>query len=100
MPFDSDEVHSKIEAMEAIRRERSPLLASAIETLDAAVWVLAGGSHAQAVSLFHTAIELSLKAELDRVHRALISLAKAAGGLPCTEERHRARWSPRGDVDG
>jgi hypothetical protein len=73
MPFDSDEVQTKIQAMEAIRRERSPLLASAIETLDAAIWVMAGGSHAQAVSLFHTAIELSLKAELDRVHRALIA---------------------------
>ena len=73
MPFDSQEVHWKSEAMEAIRRERSPLLASAIETLDAAIWVMAGGSHAQAVSLFHTVIELSLKAELDRVHRALIA---------------------------
>jgi len=73
MPFDSYEVGRKSQAMEAIRRERSPLLASAIETLDAAVWVMAGGSHAQAVSLFHTAIELSLKAELDRVHRALIA---------------------------
>lgn len=73
MPFDADEVYRKNGAMEAIRRERSPLLASSIETLDAATWVMAGGSHAQAVSLFHTAIELSLKAELDRVHRALIA---------------------------
>ena len=48
MPFDSYEVGRKSQAMEAIRRERSPLLASSIETLDTAIWVMAGGSQAQA----------------------------------------------------
>lgn len=73
MPFDDSEVGLRAQSMAAIRKDRSPMLASAVETLEAAIWLMAGGSYAQAVSLLHTSIELSLKAELDRVHRALIA---------------------------
>lgn len=51
----------------------SKLLTNALELIDGAIWLVAGGRHSQAVSVLHNAIELVFKAELERVHRVLIA---------------------------
>lgn len=73
MPYDAVELHSQHKAIALLREHRPPMLASAIDTFNAAMWVVAGGRLPQAVSLLHTSIELALKSELDRVHRALVA---------------------------
>lgn len=51
----------------------SQLLTNALELIDSALWLVAGGRNAQAVSALHNSIELIFKAELERVHRVLIA---------------------------
>lgn len=51
----------------------SQLLTNALELIDSALWLIAGGRHSQAISALHNAIELTFKAELERVHRVLIA---------------------------
>lgn len=51
----------------------SQLLTNALELIDSALWLVAGGRNSQAVSALHNSIELIFKAELERVHRVLIA---------------------------
>lgn len=51
----------------------SQLLTNALELIDSALWLVAGGRISQAVSALHNSIELIFKAELERVHRVLIA---------------------------
>lgn len=54
------------------REAPSSLVPHALEQLDAAIWLIAGSRHSQAVILLHTAIELLLKSELERLHPLLV----------------------------
>ncbi|WP_371227802.1 hypothetical protein ACAW63_19265 [Pseudomonas sp. QE6] len=63
----------RVAQWEKARATQSHLLVNALELVDGALWLVAGGRLSQAVSALHNAIELVLKAELERVHRALIA---------------------------
>lgn len=56
-----------------LNSQSSPWLTSSLETIDAALWLIAGERIAQSLSLFHNAIELMLKSELARVNPVLIA---------------------------
>src|SRR5262245_18539002 len=73
MPYDALEYLKRELALKKIRESHSPLAVSAMESLDAALWLLGGRREPQALSLLHNAIELALKGELENIHRALIA---------------------------
>jgi hypothetical protein len=52
---------------------RLPLFRGCVDTLYAALWLIAGENYPQALSLFHSSIELAFKAELARIHPLLIA---------------------------
>jgi hypothetical protein len=58
---------------EKVKKLESRLVSSAVNMVEAAYWLIAGDSFAQALVLFDGAIELLLKGELERVHPILIA---------------------------
>jgi hypothetical protein len=67
------EERKKIQALNS-----TPLL-SAVDSVEASLWLIAGGRIAQAVVLLDNAIEVALKSELERIHKILIADSKALG---------------------
>jgi hypothetical protein len=55
------------------RESPSALVPNALEQIDAAIWLIAGGRYSQAITTLHTAIELLLKSELEKFHPLLIA---------------------------
>ncbi|WP_157651450.1 hypothetical protein [Burkholderia ubonensis] len=51
----------------------SKLLPNALELIDGALWLVAGGRHSHAVAALHNAVELLFKAELERIHPILVA---------------------------
>src|SRR4030095_10238206 len=72
MPFNAVEESRLRSAITRLRNEYSPLTAGAAECVDAAIWLLGGYRIPQALSLFPTAIEQTLKGELAQIHPAFI----------------------------
>ena|SRR5882724_414612 len=54
----------------------SRLLLSAVDFIEASLWLIAGDCLAQALVMLDNAIEVALKGELDRIHRILIANTK------------------------
>lgn len=73
MPFDALEWHTRVKTKAKLRKDYNPLVVSAAESLEAAVWLLSGYLIPQALSMFHNTIELLFKAELARIHLAMIA---------------------------
>lgn len=63
----------RVAEMRKAQTAPSQLLTNALELIDGALWLVAGGRESQAVSALHNAIELVFKAELERIHRVLIA---------------------------
>ena len=68
MPYDALEYHKRGLAINKLRELHSPLAVSAMESLDAALWLLGGWRIPQSLSLLHNAIELAFKGELEHIH--------------------------------
>jgi hypothetical protein len=60
---------------------KSPMLLSAVSMIEAAYWLIAGNRFDQALVMLDNAIELVLKAELERVHPILIADTKGLGNF-------------------
>jgi hypothetical protein len=63
----------RLNSSETAQALGSPLSATALEVLESALWLAAGGRASQALSLAHNSIELALKGELEGIHRVLIA---------------------------
>lgn len=59
----------------------SRLLLSTVEFIDASLWLIGGNRLAQALVMLDNAIEVGLKAELERIHRILIVQPKELGNF-------------------
>jgi hypothetical protein len=55
------------------RQSTSALIPNALEQIDAAIWLIAGGRYSQAIRALHAATELLLKSELEKFHPLLIA---------------------------
>lgn len=73
MPVDIQDVASRQRELDKAHASTSQLVVSALDHIDGGVWLIAGGQFAQALLCFHSAIELVLKCELEKIHRALIA---------------------------
>jgi hypothetical protein len=73
MAFDAVEWHARVKAKKRLREDYGPMVVSAVESLEAAVWLLGGYLVPQSLAMFHNAVELLFKAELARIHLAMIA---------------------------
>jgi len=65
-------------AKTALRRHeqnkgKSPLLANCFDSIDAALWLIAGERIEQSLVMFHHSIEIAFKSELEGIHKVLIA---------------------------
>lgn len=58
-------------------REQTPMIYSAVEHIDAAMWLITGERYAQSLIALCTCIELLLKGELQKYHQNLINGSKS-----------------------
>src|SRR5205823_64513 len=70
---DAVEYGIRLKTKHELREKYNPLVVSAAETLEAAVWLLSGSLIPQSLVMFHNTVELIFKAELARIHLALIA---------------------------
>lgn len=61
------------EEWDKARQSLSGLALNALDQIDAALWLIAGRRFSQAITALHTAVELLLKAELEKLHPLLIA---------------------------
>jgi hypothetical protein len=73
MPIDVVEHRLQKAEWEKARARGPKLIVTCLEAIDAALWLIAGRRIPQAMMLMFNAIEIVLKAELERIHRVLIA---------------------------
>ncbi len=72
--MDPDNRSSSLSEYDKAFDHRLPvLLKSCLDSIDAALWLIAGHEYPQALSLLHNSVELALKAELAKIHPLLIA---------------------------
>lgn len=73
MPINILDYAKRLSEWKKASESLSQLLVSCLESIDASLWLIAGGRVPQALVMLHNSIELAFKAELERIHRVLIA---------------------------
>jgi hypothetical protein len=73
MPIAVRDLASRKHERRKAKSASSQLVVSTLDHIDGALWLIAGGFVAQALVCLHGGIELVLKCELEKIHRALIA---------------------------
>lgn len=89
----------KYELERQISRQKPPMVYSAIETVDAAMWLITGAKFAQSLSSLCTCIELLLKGELQKFDTALIDNNNRLNATQVKELLSRGKKSDQKFVD-
>lgn len=73
MPIDNIDYHLQVAEWKKAAENAPQILVNCLESIDASLWLIAGGRTPQALVLLFNAIEMVFKAELERIHHILIS---------------------------
>ena len=73
MPIDTIDLYLRVAEWKKVTEQASQLLVNCLESIDASLWLVAGGRIPQALILLLNSIEIAFKAELERIHRVLIA---------------------------